>query len=227
MIKFQKQTIIGIIVLFMLGASPLSVTYSFGEDHQEENGKDVQNAKKILKKGRLSVILTEKIVNGSLEVQHYTVPEGLSGEDKQRMLSFEGEILSWAYVNYKAYHAGITLFDGKATKVGENMWQISTNDILKIRDSEFDLKFSEKYDNSDETMNDSAFDLDLSYKVIFSGKIIAEKDHEDVLITSFINSGLNSETSQNIKFSQIGKMTIDSEKSIAFNQDFRNLILVS
>jgi len=41
------------------------------------------------------------------------------------MLSIEDEILGWAYVHYKTYHAGIILFDGKATKVGENMWQIS------------------------------------------------------------------------------------------------------
>jgi len=226
MIKFQKRTVIGIIVLFMLGASPLSVAYSFGEDYQGEERKDTQNAEKILKKSRLSVILTEKIVNGSLEVQHYTIPEGLSEEDKQRILSFESEILGWAYVNYKAYHAGIILFDGKATKVGENMWEISTNDILKIRDRELNLEFSEKYNNSDKVMNDSASDTDLSYKIIFSGKI-TETEHEDVLITSFINSGLNFETSQNIKFSQIGETTINSEKSIIVNQDFRNLILVS
>jgi len=225
-IKFQKRTILGIVILFMLGASPLSVTYSFGEDYQVENGKDIQNPEKIIKKGRLSVILTEKIVNGRLEVQHYSVPEGLSEEDKQRMISFVGETSGWAYVNYKAYHAGIILFDGKATKVGENIWQISTNDMLKAGDSEFNLQFSEKYRDLDIEMNDSALDKVLSYKVIFSGKI-TEMDQEDVLITSFINSGLNSETSQNIKFSPIVDTTINSEKSIVDNQDFRNSILVS
>jgi len=62
--------------------------------------------------------------------------------------------------------------------------------------------------------------------IIFSDKI-TETDHEDVLIISFINSGLNSETNQNTKFSQIGETTMNSEKSIAFNQNFRNSILVS
>jgi len=210
----------------MLASSPLSITYSFGEDNQVENEKDTQKIEKILKKGRLSVILTEKIVNGRLEVQHYSVPEGLSEEDKQRMISFVGETSGWAYVNYKAYHAGIILFDGKATKVGENIWQISTNDMLKAGDSEFNLQFSEKYRDLDIEMNGSALDKVLSYKVIFSGKI-TEMDQEDVLITSFINSGLNSETSQNIKFSPIIDMTINSEKSIVVNQDFRNSILIS
>jgi len=68
--------------------------------------------------------------------------------------------------------------------------------------------------------------MDLSYNIIFSDKI-TETDHEDVLIISFINSGLNSETNQNTKFSQIGETTMNSEKSIAFNQNFRNSILVS
>jgi len=200
----------GIIILFMLGASPLSVVYSFGEDYQIENGKDAQNIGKNLKKGRLSIILTEKVVNERLEVQYHVVPKVLS-EDKQRMLPFDDEILSWAYVNYKAYHAGITLFDGKATKVGENMWQVSTDNIPKIGDSELGPEFSEEHSNY-EVMNDSGSEMDLSYKVIFSGKI-TETDHEDILINSFINSGLNSEVSQNIRFSQIDDMAINSEKS--------------
>jgi len=219
MIKFQKRTIIGIVILFMLGVSPLSVTYSFGEDYHGEKEKDAQKDEKAFKKGRLSLILTEKIVNGRLEVQHYTVPEELSEEDKQRILSLEDKTLGWAYVNYKAFHAGIVLFDGKATKVGENMWEISSNDMLKIGDVGIDLEFSEKYDDSDEEMDDSTLDGILSYKIIFSGKI-TEMDYEDELIISFINSGLNYETSQNAKFPQIGDISINSEKLIVSHQDF-------
>jgi len=207
----------------MLGTSPLSVTYSFGENYQGEQGEDMQYTEKILKKGRLSTILTEKIVNGKLEVQRYAVlGGGLLEEDKQRMLSFKDEILGWAYVNYKAYHTGIILFDGKATKVGEDMWQISTGYILDIRNGEFDPKFSEKYNNF-EIMNDLDSEIDLNYKVIFSVKI-TETEHENILINSFIYE-LNSETSQNIRFSQIVDLTTNTEKSIVSNQDFRNLIL--
>jgi len=206
----------------MLGASPLSVTYSFGEgDNLIE--KNTQTEKPI-KKGMLGVILTEKIVNERL-VQYYAVPGGLSEEDKQRVISFESEISGWAYVNYKAYHSGIILFDGKATKVGENMWNISTNDGLKVEKSEFDLESNEKSNNSNEKVYTSALDKVLSYKVIFSGKI-AETDQEDELITSFINSGFNSKTSQNIKLSQIGELTINLE-AIVSNQDFRDPILVN
>ena len=53
----------------------------------------------------------------------------------------------------------------------------------------------------------------ISYNVIFFEKI-TETINEGLLINSFINSRLNSETSQNIRFSQIGDITINSEKSI-------------
>ena len=34
-----------------------------------------------------------------------------------------GQTSGWAYVNYKAYNSGIVLFDGKASKVGDNLWR--------------------------------------------------------------------------------------------------------
>ena len=71
------------------------------------------------------VVLTEKIVNGKLEVQHYTLSDDISKEDMHRV-SFEGEISSWVYVNYDVYHSGIIIFDGKVSKIGENLWGIST-----------------------------------------------------------------------------------------------------
>ena len=136
------------------------------------------------------------------------------------MLPFEEEILGWAYVNYKAYHAEIILFDGKVTKVGENMWQVSTDHVHKIRDSEF----GEKYDDSDKIINDSSSGMDFRYKVMFSGKITETDNKEYVLINSFINFGLNYETIQNVRFSQIVD-TVNSESVVA-NQNFRSLILI-
>ncbi len=173
----------------MLGASPLSVTYSFA---------DIENNQK----ERLGVILTEEVVNGKLEVRHYALPDDITKEDIQRRLSFEGDTSSWAYVNYQAYHSGIVIFDGKASKVGENLWEISTNDVM---------------DKTDE---------DFSYRVVFSGKVV-EIDEENVIAIFFMNSSLkNPEMEQNMKFLQIEELTIKSEKPINFNQEFRNSIWV-
>ena len=66
------------------------------------------------------VVLTEKIVNGKLEVQHYTLSDDISKEGMHRV-SFEGEISSWVYVNYDVCHSGIIIFDGKVSKIGENL----------------------------------------------------------------------------------------------------------
>ena len=187
--KSHNRTIGVIAVFLMLGASPLSVTYSFA---------DIQDNQK----KRIGVILTEEVVNGKLQVRHYVLPDDITEDDIQRRLSIDGQTTSWAYVNYQAYHSGIVIFDGKASKVGENLWEISTNDVI------------------DKTVSDE----DFSYRVVFSGKAV-EIDEENVIAISFMNYSLkNPEMGQNIKFLQIGELTIKSEKSINSNQEFRNSI---
>ena len=78
----------------MLGASPLSVTYSSAEigDNQGEKMRENERKTENSKKERLGAILTEKIVNGKLEIRQYALPEDISEEDLQRMLSLEGQI---------------------------------------------------------------------------------------------------------------------------------------
>jgi len=82
----------------------------------------------------------------------------------QRRISIEGQTSSWAYVNYQVYNSGIIIFDGKASKVGDNLCEISTNDVI------------------DKTVPDE----DLSYRVVFSGKSV-ETDEENVIAISFMN----------------------------------------
>ncbi len=167
----------------MLVASPLSVTYAFGEN--DSNSEE------------LRVILTEKVVDGKLKVNHYALPDGLSEADLQRTLSIDGQ-MSWAYVNYNTYNAGIVIFDGKASKLGENLWEIS--------------------------MDEDILDDEVSFQVVFSGKI-TESDEENVFAVSLMNSMIkNPETAQSLKLLQIGEPIINSENSIGFNQEFRNSI---
>lgn len=229
MVKPHNRTIGVITILLMLGASPLSVTYSFAdieENQEDRKGQNDLKSEKSIKKEKLRAILTEKVVNGKLEVQHYALPDNTTEKDTQRMVSFEGQTSGWAYVNTKAYHSGIVLFDGKASKVGENLWEITTNSMLTLGEKQFNLELSGKSNGSHVVMHGTVSDEDLSYKVIFSGKI-TEIDEENVFAIFFMNSGLkNSEMGQNIKFLQIGELTTSSEKSIDSNQEFRNSISV-
>ena len=95
------------------------------------------------------------------------------------------------------YQSGIILFDGKVSKSGENLWEISIE-------------------------NDSS--KNLIYKIVFSGKI-TEAGEDNGFVISFMNSTIkNSEMTQNIKFLQIGESIINSEKLIDSNQTFRNSI---
>ncbi len=164
----------------MLAASPLSVTYAFSEN--DSNSEE------------LRVILTEKVVDGKLKVNHYALPDGLSEADLQRTLSIDGQ-MSWVYVNYNTYNAGIVIFDGKASKLGENLWEIS--------------------------MDEDVLDDEVSFQVVFSGKI-TESDEENVIAVSLMNSVIkNPEIAQNLKSLQIGEPIISSIDS---NHEYRNLI---
>ena len=214
MVKPQNRTIGVITVLLMLAASPISVNYSFADIETQDQ--------KLIQKEGLGAILTEKIVDGKLQMQRYALPDDTSEDDMQRMLSFEGTS-GWTYVNYKAYNAGITLFDGKATKVGENLWEISTNGVIRLGENEFNPELSGKSNGSHVKMDEIASNEDLSYRVIFSGKV-GETNDENIFVVSFINSE-NPEMGKNIKFLQIGEH-VNLEKPIDSNQKFKNTISV-
>ena len=114
MVKVKIRIIGVLVILLMLGTSPLSVN-AFAENkvNQEENRE----------------ILTEKMVDGKLKVNHYALPNDLVEEDLQRILSMD-EKMTWGYVNYKSYNAGIVIFDGKVSKLGENQWEVVENEDL-------------------------------------------------------------------------------------------------
>ena len=212
MVKPQNRTIGVIAVLLMLGASPITVTYSFADD------TGVYKPKGSSKDEGLGVILTEKMVNGKLLVQRYALPHDTSKEDMYRMLSLETS--GWTIVNYKAYNAGITLFDGKAVKVGQDLWVVSTNEVPSLGEREFDLELNGKSNGSHVELHGAGSDEEFSYKVVFSGKI---KENENIFEV-FFNSAVNPEMGQNIKILQIGATSF--EKSVNSNQEFINSITV-
>jgi len=97
MTKSQNRTIEIIVILLMLSASPLSITYIFADlsdylDEKDSNPdvpKDIQNS-------RLRIILTEKLAKGKLEVRHYALLGNFLDDDIQRMPSFEDKTPDWA-----------------------------------------------------------------------------------------------------------------------------------
>lgn len=89
--------------------------------------------------------------------------------------------------------------DGKASKIGDNLWDIST----------------------DENISE-----DLSFKVVFSEKN-AGIDEKSVFALSLMNSMMkHPEMTQDIKLLHTGEMVINSEKPIGINQELRDSISV-
>lgn len=184
MIKSKTRTVGVLTILLMLSASHLSVNYTFAENEEIQ-----------IQKTEFRTILTEKVVDGKLEVYHYTLSDEISDEELKRILSIEGQ-MSWAYVKFKAYQSGIVLFDGKVSSIGEDIWKISIKDQVS--------------------------DEDLNYKVVFSGKI-AETEEENVAAVSLMNSMMkNPEAAQKIRLVETGENIRNSEKSFDFYQEFRN-----
>lgn len=217
MTKIQPRTIRGIIALLMLCASPISVTYSFADID------DGQNELKNTENERLNGILVEKMIDGNLKVRHYALPDEFSKKEIQKMLSFDEEI-SWAYVNYKAYHSGIVLFDGKTPRISNGLLEISANGTLNLAKIQADLELSQKSDDFNIETPSTASE-DLSYKVIFSGKI-GEPSADNTFLVSYINSILIPEMGQNSKLLHIGDQAINSEKLIGSNQEIGSSVLV-
>ena len=177
-----KIRIIGVLaILLMLGTSPLSVN-AFAENkvNQEENRE----------------ILTEKMVDGKLKVNHYALPNDLVEKDLQRILSMD-EKMTWGYVNHKSYNAGIIVFDGKVSKLGENLWEVVENEDLS--------------------------DVELGFNVVFSGFDV--ESEENVIVVTLMNFMIkNLESAQNIKILQVGDQAINAENTVDSSQEFRNLI---
>ena len=114
----------------------------------------------------------------------------------QRKLSSNGQT-SWAYVNYSAYNSGIVIFDGKVSKIGDDLLDIST-----------DKNISE----------------DLSFSDIFWKNAGIYK--ENMFVLFLMNSVMYPDMTQDIKLLHTEEMAINLEKSIGINQKFRNSVSV-
>jgi len=224
--KFYNKTFRVVAILVMLSTGQLGVTYSNAESGENLELMETQKDPKITNKSqkeRLGVILTEKVVNGKLEVRQFALPEDTTEKDMNRILSLEGTS-GWSYVNYKAYDSGIVLFDGKVSKDGEKFWRISINESMNLTKGESDLQSRGNLNNYSSKMDKNFSSEDLNYKVIFSGKMV-ESDKENVIAIASMNTSQSPETSQNIKLLQFGNPASESVNSIDCNQKVRNSVL--
>lgn len=189
MIKFHNKSVLGLAILVMLSTSPMSVSYIFAESSDEFEQKIVESPKIETNKA----IITEKVVDGKLEVKRFALPENISKEDMNRMISFEGETSGWAYVNQKAYQSGIILYDGKLFKVGKNMMEVSDEKTLGLHGFTHDTTQNEEF----------------SFRVIFSGKVIEAGSETFAVI--FTNPSIRDPSIDRVSLSQITESITNSD----------------
>ena len=145
----------------MLATSSLSATYSFGEPSNAQESTSIENREmENCKKSGLRTILTEKIVDGKLEIQHYTLPNIVTKEEVRRTMVIDNQTLNWTYV-CNTYNSGIVLFDGKASKLRDNFWRESS-EIAKYVPVEWKEKKNDVQIAQKEVVQD------YNYQIIFS-----------------------------------------------------------
>jgi hypothetical protein len=221
--KFRNNTFRVVAILVMLSTAPIGVSYSYAESEENLEFEEVQYDPSLPENSQLDgirTILTEKVVNGKLEVMEFVLPKDTSDEDLKRILSLEGTS-GWSYINPQSYHSGIVLFDGNASRAGEKYWKISVNGTLNLFKGELDLKLSGKSNNSVTEISEIPSKENMDYRVIFSGKMI-ESDEESEFAIAFLNSApKNPETNMSIKVLQSGNSASESGYSGGCNQKDR------
>ena len=223
--KFQNNTLRVVTMLVMLSTASLGVSYSHAESEQNLEFEEIQyDIPDDSSSDDIRTILTERVVDGKLEVMELVLPKDTTDEDLKRILSLE-DTSGWSYLKYKAYQSGIVLFDGKVSKIGDKYWKISVNGTLDFSKGKLDLKLSGKSNGSDTKLTESPSQENLDYRVIFSGKMV-ESDKENVFAYAFMNSSQNPEVNQNLKLLQFGNLTSESMNTTEYNQKVRNSGLV-
>ena len=214
-------------IIFMLAASPLTISQVQAENTDDSGMDSIKEIPKsaIAKKEKVRIILTERVIDGNLQVRYFEVPENFTDEQIRKALSFEGETLGWAFVNAKAYNAGIVLFNGKAIKVGENAWRMTSQGTIELEGRNLNLELSGKIRGQNVVLHGTASNDELTYKVIFSGKV-AQAGEENTFAIAFVNAGLqDTDSGETIRLFQIGEIQVRSDNQFHLDE-FRKSIVV-
>lgn len=222
--KFQKNTFRVVLLLMMLSTASLGVSYSYAETEENLEFEEVPyDLPENPYSDSIRTILTERVVNGELEVMELVLPRDTTDKDLKRILSLE-DTSGWSYIKHKSYQSGIVLFDGKVSKMGEKYWKISVDGTLKFSKGELDLKLSGKSNSLDTKLVDNPPE-NLDYRVIFTGKM-TQSGKANVFAFPVMNSSQNPETFQNSKLLQFGNLTSESVKTLENIQKIRDHDLV-
>lgn len=209
MVKSQNHNTRAVLaVIFMLAASPLAVTYSHAEVTDEND--EVFESVEMTRSERVKAILAERIVDGKLQVRQFDVAENASSDEIRQVLMFDGKTTGWAYVSGKAYNSGIVLFDGKAIKIGERSWDLSSKGEIEVAGRTLDLDLKGKAHGHRVILHGTATNIDLEYRIVLSGNV-AQSGEDDIFAIAFVQAGLkNPESGPNIKLFHLGQLEVQS-----------------
>ncbi len=219
MVKSQNPNLNAVIgIMFMLVASPLAVTYAQADEIDSDLVESIST------KERVSAILTEQIIDGKLQVRHFEISVDASSDEIPQTLMFEGKAHGWAYVKGKAYNSGIVIFDGKAIKISDRNWRLSTQGTMELEGRNLDLVG--RGHGSNVIMHETTSNDDLKFRIVLTGNITPSEEDDAI---AFIHAGLkNAESGETIKLYQLGQIIVEAPEGVILQTDsLRNSILVA
>jgi len=204
-----KKILVSFGIIMMLATSPLGVNFTQAEeiDQSEDSASELTKSPNLAKKLGKGVI-SERIVDGKLNLQYHNFNDNTSFDDLQKFM-MEGETNGWAYVSGKAFKSGIVLYNGKVAKVDDKSWQVTTEGTLDLGGRTLDMELSGKVRGSHMVLHGTASNDELNYRVVFSGKVV-ETDENGFFALSFMKADLkDQQTGETIKMVQLGQIVLN------------------
>lgn len=201
-------------LLFVLVISPLAVVYG----QTSNTSVDLSTSGNITASGgSVKVDSSAKIVGDKLNIKDLREKikseraelKQLRTDERRATIAFTGQTDGWVLIGGIASKASISLKEGKAAKVGDHLWRISTNGTITAGSKNYDVHLKGKVEGNKRygaivSLHGTAMIGGEEHRIALSG-YVAPTSIEKTFALAFTNLGYKGEE---YHFIQVGQVTI-------------------
>ncbi len=205
----NAKLLIALGMLFVLAMSPLAVANAQTSNSASANANVSANVNDKTK-DRLEKIRAEIVDKEQRRLEEKRDTDRHDERNLRPTIAFDGKTEGWAVIGGTAYESTISLHDGKAAKVGEHLWRVTTNGTISVGDRTFDVDLKGKVQG---TKRHGSAIIQLHGKVMFEGEehrialggYLAPTNVENTYALAFTKVGFKGE---DYHFLQVGHLTV-------------------
>ena len=213
-------------LLFVLVISPLAVVYG---QTNSNTSVDLSTSGNITASGgSVKVDSAAKIVGDKLDIKN--LREKIKSEraelkqrtdERRATIAFTGQTDGWILIGGIASKASISLKEGKAVKVGDHLWRISTNGTITAGSKNYDVHLkgkvegNKRYGGAIVSLRGTAMIGGEEHRIALSG-YVAPTSIEKTFALAFTNLGYKGEE---YHFIQVGQVTTSPNVSADISSD--------